>query len=127
MKRNILLFVLSISLSFLTAEYVGYLFDIFEPQTNASFWGPTKEGMVYFFGFILSYLVFETILIQLFGVNNKNKWLCITLLPVFIFFIVFDWKLMYIPFIIFALSYFMENLFIKIMNKLNKKINNYGK
>ena len=81
MRKNILLFVLVLVLSFVTSSFFGNWYDKFIPQNSYGLFGVGRENAIIFTGIQLSYIFFIPFLFELIGVEKRRKWITWFLIP----------------------------------------------
>ena len=117
MKRNILLFILVLVMSFATASYFGSLYNYFVPQDSSSMLGASKDTAIFTAGIFFSYVFLVPLIFELFGMGSKKKWIVVSLVPVILFYLSDNIKLVYIP----ILTAIIGFLLAKIINFLISK------
>jgi hypothetical protein len=117
--KNILLLVVSIVLSYFTAEYFGSLYDSFIPGSlDSGAWIGTLKAWQSIIGFPFAYVFFTILLFQLFGAGNRNKWTGWLLVPPALFFAAGDLRHIYLPIILGLISFGLAFVIRKVF-KLN--------
>lgn len=118
MRRNILLLILVIVLSFATASYFGGIYDGFYEQNGDSFLGIDKDTAVFVAGIPFAYMFLTPLIFSLFGVGNKNKWILWSLLPVLLFYLYDSVVLSYIPIFASIIAFLLAKLINFLISKL---------
>jgi len=119
MKNNILLFVLVLAINLLTAPYFGDWYNQIDPQRGSWFWGPTDEEILFFVGFLMSYVFFIPLVFELLSRGRKNWWVIISLAPVILLFAGYKWQILYIPILIAIIGFGIAKLIRLIISKLH--------
>jgi hypothetical protein len=122
MRKNILLFILVLTLSLATASYFGVLYDYFVPQSGASLLGVSKDTAVSTAGIFFAYMIILPFIFELFGLGNKNKWILILLAPVILFYISDNLNLVYIPILASFSAFILAKLINFIISKFRKSV-----
>jgi hypothetical protein len=114
--KNVLLLVIVLVLSYLTAGYFGLLYNVFVPYYENSFFSAPKESALLFNGFIFAYLFFFILVFQL--LNKNNRLALLLLLPAMGFFII-DWAHIYLPIVLGLIAWILATMFRKIFRISN--------
>lgn len=112
--KNISLIVITLLLSYFTAQYFGRLYDYFVPQYNNSFLGTDRYFSIFVVGIPFSYIFFTIFLFKIFGTSSKNKIIFVMLLPITIFWMYADLYHIYLPMLLGLTGY----VFAYAINKL---------
>ena len=118
--RNIILLISVLVLSYFTAPYFGYLYDVFDPQMGGAFWGLDKHGAVFFAGFIISYILFVPLIFELLGKMKKDWWAVGLLIPVLLFYLYANTFLIYFPILIAIIGYLLGKFINIVIRKIFK-------
>lgn len=117
MRRNILLFILVLVLSFATASYFGSLYNNFSPQHESTFWGLDTSDSISFVGFFVAYIFFVILIFGFVGFKRNKSWFIVTLIPPTLLWLGADLNHIYIP-VFFGLAGF---LLAKLINFIISK------
>lgn len=98
--KKVLLLVVTLVISYLSAPYFGTWYDTVSPQYGSLFFD--KKDSVFVLGFLLSYVVFIPLIYGLFGIRRNKKWIMWLLAPVLVFVILADQSHFYIPLLLSA-------------------------
>ncbi len=106
MRRNVLLFILVLVLSLLTAPYLGNWYDKFSFQDGG--WSGDRDGAVFLAGMLVSYVLLIPFVFELIGQVNRKKLIGWLLAPVLLFWVSADPKYIYIPVILAFVGFFIS-------------------
>ncbi len=120
MRKNILLFVLVLTISFASASYVGGWYDKISPQYGSLFLGNGKNAAVSFAGFLVSYVFFIPFIYSLFGFKKNKNWIIWLLLPVILLWFYADKYYFYIPVLLIIVAFLIAKLIQFIIFKLKR-------
>ena len=122
MRRNILLFILVLVLCLVLASYFGSLYDKFSPQYSYGLFGVGRENAVTFSGIPFAYMFLIPFIFELFGSENKKKWILWPLLPVVLFYLYDSVSLAYIPILASIIAFLLAKIINFIISKI-KRVN----
>lgn len=115
MRRNILLFILVLVISYFVAPYFGLIYNMFAPQLGSSFLGVGKETAIYVAGIPFAYMFLIPLTFGLFGSGNRNKWIIWLVTPIILFYLYDNVRLTYLPIalalIAFGLAFIVRKIF----------------
>jgi len=115
--KNIILLVIVLFLSYFTAEYFGSWYDYFVPQYDNSLLSLSREGIFTLVGIPFAYIFFLIIVFQLFGSNNKNKWILALLIPPTLLWLSIDPNHIYLPLILGFIAFGFSQLINILISK----------
>ncbi|MEK7669350.1 MAG: hypothetical protein AAB350_02050 [Patescibacteria group bacterium] len=118
MRRNILFFILALTLCLVTASYFGAFYNNIIPQYDNSFLGLSKEAVVFVAGVPFSYMFLIPFVFELFGTENRRKWIAWALLPGVLFYLYDGVTLFYIPMLASVFGFILAKLINIIILKL---------
>lgn len=117
MRKNILFFILVLTLSIVTAPYFGNWYDKFSPQYGSAFWGPDKTDAISIVGFFVAYAFLIPLIFALFGYGNRKKLIFWSLLPIALLWLFVDINYIYIPVILaligFCVAWVLRKVFVR--------------
>lgn len=93
--KKILLFIIALVLSYLTAPYFGSWYNTISPQHGG--WMVGGNQAVFFAGIIVSYIFFIPFVYGLFGIKRNKNWIIWPLLPAVLLMLGADKYHFYIP------------------------------
>lgn len=100
--KNILLLVAVLSLSYLTASYVGIWYDKISYQGGSIF--ADRSITVPFAGFVASYIFFTPFVYGLFSIKQNKNWVIWLLSPALLLMLIADRYHLYIPIALIAIA-----------------------
>ena len=115
--KNIILLVIVLFLSYFTAEYFCSWYDYFVPQYDNSLLSLSREGIFTLVGIPFAYIFFLIIVFQLFGSNNKNKWILALLIPPTLLWLSIDPNHIYLPLILGFIAFGFSQLINILISK----------
>lgn len=116
MKKNALLFVAVLIISYLVAPYFGDLYNKFYPQHGS--WIVSRNDSIFFAGLLLSYITLIPFAFELFGTENKKKWIIWSLLPIILLLLFADASNIYIPILVSVIAFTVAKLINLLISKL---------
>lgn len=118
--KNVLLLIVVLILSYLTAPYFGSWYDKFSPQYGGGMFGNfSKELAIMIAGIPVAYVFFITFLFTLLGSGRRNWWTSILLLPAALLWISADKYYIYIPIVLALIAWGLAALLRKLFHRNN--------
>jgi|SRR3989338_1323659 len=120
MKKNIVLFIVVLILSYFTASYFGSWYDNFSPQSDDSWFNLGKQELIFMVGLPFAYIFFTTLLFQTLASGNKTKWTIWLLVPAFFFFLSGDIQHIYLPVALAIIACVLAKLLNLLISKFKR-------
>lgn len=118
MRKNILFFILVLVLSLATAPYFGTWYDTISPQYGG--WVTSKSDAVSFAGFFVAYIFLIPFTLELFGNENRKKWILWSLLLPALLWIGADIEHIYLPIILGLIAFVLAKLVRLLISKIHR-------
>lgn len=110
MKKNLILLVVVLVLSYFTAPWFGSIYNLLAPGELDGAWIGSQSSWEFIIGLPFAYIFFTTLLIQAFGSGNKKKWIGWLLAPALLFFLSGDTAHIYLPIVLAIVAFGLAKL-----------------